>query len=119
MMEKRKALDLALLQIEKQFGKGSIMKMSESKHEVSNRPQARLGGGRPIIDELNGVMSRSPPGVKVRKEFLIRHQHNLRTLRHRLHRLKDRIQNDAAAERKERFRVVFRERIQPSSISSG
>ena len=31
--EKKKALELALLQIEKQFGKGSIMKLSEDHHE--------------------------------------------------------------------------------------
>ncbi|MFZ5803012.1 MAG: recombinase RecA [Candidatus Omnitrophota bacterium] len=31
--EKQKALDLALLQIEKQFGKGAIMKLGESRHE--------------------------------------------------------------------------------------
>lgn len=31
--EKRKALELALLQIEKQFGKGSIMKLGEEQHE--------------------------------------------------------------------------------------
>lgn len=31
--EKQKALDLALLQIEKQFGKGSIMKLGENYHE--------------------------------------------------------------------------------------
>ncbi len=31
--EKQKALDVALLQIEKQFGKGSIMKMGEGRHE--------------------------------------------------------------------------------------
>ena len=32
--EKQKALDLALLQIEKQFGKGSIMKMGENQHDA-------------------------------------------------------------------------------------
>ena len=32
-VEKQKALELALLQIEKQFGKGSIMKMGEGHHE--------------------------------------------------------------------------------------
>lgn len=31
--EKQKALELTLLQIEKQFGKGSIMKLGEGKHE--------------------------------------------------------------------------------------
>ena len=31
--DKQKALDLALLQIEKQFGKGSIMKLGDSRHE--------------------------------------------------------------------------------------
>jgi len=31
-MDKRKALDMALIQIEKQFGKGSIMKLGESTH---------------------------------------------------------------------------------------
>ena len=31
--EKQKALEMALLQIEKQFGKGSIMKMGEDRHE--------------------------------------------------------------------------------------
>jgi recombination protein RecA len=31
-MDKRKALDIALTQIEKQFGKGSIMKLGESTH---------------------------------------------------------------------------------------
>lgn len=31
--EKKKALELALLQIEKQFGKGSIMKLDEDRHE--------------------------------------------------------------------------------------
>lgn len=31
--EKQKALDLALLQIEKQFGKGSIMKMGDNRHD--------------------------------------------------------------------------------------
>ena len=29
-MDKKKALDIALTQIEKQFGKGSIMKLGES-----------------------------------------------------------------------------------------
>lgn len=32
--EKQKALDLALLQIEKQFGKGAIMKMGENQHDA-------------------------------------------------------------------------------------
>ncbi|KKU79484.1 MAG: recA protein [Candidatus Peregrinibacteria bacterium GW2011_GWA2_47_7] len=52
--EKRKALDLALAQIEKNFGKGSIMKMGESKHlpiEViptgSISLDIALGGGIP------------------------------------------------------------------------
>src|SRR5690554_5482917 len=31
-MDKKKALDIAMLQIEKQFGKGSIMKLGESPH---------------------------------------------------------------------------------------
>ena len=31
-MNKKKALDIALAQIEKQFGKGSIMKLGESAH---------------------------------------------------------------------------------------
>ena len=31
-MDKKKALDMALLQIEKQFGKGSVMKLGESTH---------------------------------------------------------------------------------------
>ncbi len=31
--EKQKALELALQQIEKQFGKGSIMRMGEEKHD--------------------------------------------------------------------------------------
>ncbi len=36
MMEKKKALDIALLQIEKQFGKGSIMKLgSDSKANIA------------------------------------------------------------------------------------
>ena len=39
-MNKKKALDIALAQIEKQFGKGSIMKLGESAHmNISVIPQ--------------------------------------------------------------------------------
>ncbi len=41
--EKSKALELALLQIEKQFGKGSIMKMGEGRHDnVASIPTGAL-----------------------------------------------------------------------------
>ncbi len=43
MMEKKKALDIALLQIEKQFGKGSIMKLgSDSRANIAVIPTGAL-----------------------------------------------------------------------------
>ena len=49
--DRNKALDAALLQIEKQFGKGSIMKLgSNSHHNVSVTPTGSLS-----IDILSGV----------------------------------------------------------------
>jgi len=52
--EKRKALDLAMAQIEKNYGNGSIMKLGESKHmDVATTPTGSLsldialGGGIP------------------------------------------------------------------------
>ncbi len=43
MMEKKKALDIALLQIEKQFGKGSIMKLgSDSRTNIAVIPTGAL-----------------------------------------------------------------------------
>lgn len=49
--EKQKALELALLQIEKQFGKGSIMKMSESSHE----PIQAISTGALSLDLATGI----------------------------------------------------------------
>lgn len=44
MIEKKKALDMALGQIEKQFGKGAIMKLGESTHlNVETIPTGALG----------------------------------------------------------------------------
>ena len=43
-MDKQKALDMAMLQIEKQFGKGSIMRLGESAHlNVDVIPTGALG----------------------------------------------------------------------------
>ena len=36
--DKLKALDAALAQIEKQFGKGSVMKLGDKKARVNRRP---------------------------------------------------------------------------------
>lgn len=42
-MDKKKALDMALVQIEKQFGKGSVMKLGESTHlNVNSIPTGSL-----------------------------------------------------------------------------
>lgn len=49
--EKQKALDLALLQIEKQFGKGSIMKLGDQHHENV----AALPTGALSLDIATGV----------------------------------------------------------------
>ncbi len=49
--EKRKALELALLQIEKQFGKGSIMKLGENRHE--NIPA--ISTGAITLDIATGI----------------------------------------------------------------
>ncbi len=49
--EKQKALDLALLQIEKQFGKGSIMKMGQSQHENIGA----IGTGALSLDMATGI----------------------------------------------------------------
>lgn len=44
MMEKRKALEMALGQIEKQFGKGAVMKLGESTHmNVETIPTGAIG----------------------------------------------------------------------------
>lgn len=44
MLEKRKALEMALGQIEKQFGKGAVMKLGESTHmQVETIPTGALG----------------------------------------------------------------------------
>ena len=44
MLEKRKALDMALGQIEKQFGKGAIMKLGESAHmNIETIPTGAIG----------------------------------------------------------------------------
>jgi recombination protein RecA len=44
MMEKKKALEMALGQIEKQFGKGAVMKLGESTHmNVEIIPTGALG----------------------------------------------------------------------------
>ncbi len=52
--EKQKALELALLQIEKQFGRGAIMKMGESHHEnVGTIPTGSLA--LDIATGVNGV----------------------------------------------------------------
>ncbi|HPJ21633.1 MAG TPA: ATPase domain-containing protein, partial [Clostridia bacterium] len=43
MMEKKKALDMALLQIEKQFGKGAVMRLGENAHmHVESIPTGAL-----------------------------------------------------------------------------
>ncbi len=49
--EKHKALELALLQIEKQFGKGSIMKMGEERRE----PVQSISTGALSLDVATGV----------------------------------------------------------------
>ncbi|MBU3759006.1 MAG: recombinase RecA [Candidatus Omnitrophica bacterium] len=49
--EKQKALELALLQIEKQFGKGSIMKMGEERRE----PVQSIPTGALSLDIASGV----------------------------------------------------------------
>jgi len=49
--EKQKALELALLQIEKQFGKGSIMKMGEGTHE----PIQAISTGALSLDLATGI----------------------------------------------------------------
>ncbi len=36
-MDKGKAIESALLQIEKKFGKGAIMRLGERPHEISER----------------------------------------------------------------------------------
>ena len=44
MLEKRKALEMALGQIEKQFGKGAVMKLGESTHmQIETIPTGALG----------------------------------------------------------------------------
>ncbi len=51
LAEKQKALELALQQIEKQFGKGSIMRMGEGKHvDVSSIPTGSIA-----LDEAIGI----------------------------------------------------------------
>jgi recombination protein RecA len=49
--EKQKALDMTLLQIEKQFGKGSIMKLGESHHENI----AAISTGALALDLATGI----------------------------------------------------------------
>jgi recombination protein RecA len=49
--EKQKALDMTLLQIEKQFGKGSIMKMGEDRHENI----AAISTGAIALDMATGI----------------------------------------------------------------
>ena len=49
--EKQKALELALLQIEKQFGKGSIMKMGDGTHE----PIQAISTGALSLDLATGI----------------------------------------------------------------
>lgn len=42
-MEKEKTLEVALLQIEKQFGKGSVMKLGQHvKYEIASIPTGSL-----------------------------------------------------------------------------
>ena len=41
-IDKMKALDLAMRQIEKDFGKGSIMKLGEASSKMNNLPVKRL-----------------------------------------------------------------------------
>ena len=44
MIEKKKALEMALAQIEKQFGRGAVMKLGESKHmNVETIPTGAIG----------------------------------------------------------------------------
>ena len=44
MLEKKKALDMAISQIEKQFGKGAVMKLGENTHlNVEVIPTGALG----------------------------------------------------------------------------
>ncbi|HZK70519.1 MAG TPA: DNA recombination/repair protein RecA, partial [Clostridia bacterium] len=43
-MDKSKALELALLHIEKQFGKGAVMRLGESSHlNIESIPTGALG----------------------------------------------------------------------------
>ncbi|MFA6599442.1 MAG: recombinase RecA [Candidatus Omnitrophota bacterium] len=49
--EKSKALDMALLQIEKQFGKGSIMKFGDVRHENV----AAISTGSLSLDQATGI----------------------------------------------------------------
>ncbi len=50
-MEKEKALEAALLQIEKQFGKGSVMKLgSDVKHEIAIIPTGSI-----VLDSALGI----------------------------------------------------------------
>ncbi len=49
--EKQKALEMALLQIEKQFGKGAIMKMSDGSHE----PIQAISTGALSLDLATGI----------------------------------------------------------------
>ncbi len=50
-VQKQKALELALLQIEKEFGKGSIMKMSDSRHDNV----ASISTGAVSLDIATGI----------------------------------------------------------------
>lgn len=52
-MEKEKALDMALLQIEKQFGKGSIMRLGEE--EAFNNQIGRISTGSMALDIALGI----------------------------------------------------------------
>jgi recombination protein RecA len=52
MMEKQKALDMALMQIEKQFGKGSVMKLGDSSSRLN---LAVIPSGSLALDVALGV----------------------------------------------------------------
>jgi RecA/RadA recombinase len=66
-MDKKKALEMALTQIEKQFGKGSIMKLGESTHmNVEAIPTGALE-----LDVALGVGG-IPRGISFPNTFCIR-----------------------------------------------
>ena len=76
MMEKEKALEMALSQIEKQFGKGAIMKLGDAAagcHTVPNRISSRPtlnSAGVPLISmysvmDATANTAKKPQAVKM------------------------------------------------------